>query len=556
MWTLSNCVLALEDSQIVAVHEGEAIKADQFRLETEKLAAGLSLLEEQRFALFYEQAYPFTVALFALLHAGKQVWIPGNNKNTTASQLQQEGCCLIGEWGHQSIADLNENAGFVLQPLDLQQAEIIILTSGSTGQPKAILKALWQLQREIDTLETLWGSLLKRVEILATVSHQHIYGLLFRVLWPLLAGRCFHSAMYLSPEPLLLAAKSPACWIASPAQLKRLDELTPWAGIKQLTAIFSSGGLLPRSAAELIEQCCGQNVIEVYGSSETGGIAWRQQLQHVDWLPFDGLQLQIVANERVQLSSPFLLKPILLDDRIELKATRRFALSGRLDRIVKVEEKRVSLDSLEQEIKQLPWVNDAWTLLVAERRDKLAAALVLSDDGKALMNQQGRAKLIRRLRAALMDSFETVILPRKWLFMERIPLTSQGKTATELLISLMKLDSKKFPQLLFCDLQQDKVKLDVRIPSDLIYFTGHFPDYPILPGVTQLFWAEQFGKLFFSIVKPFLQMEAVKFKKIIQPEQHITIELEWKADTGKLYFDFSSVTDGHSSGRIVYGDPM
>ena len=52
----------------------------------------------QRYALFTEDAYPFAVLLFALFHAGKEVWIPGNNRPGTAQQLQQLDCQLIGDW--------------------------------------------------------------------------------------------------------------------------------------------------------------------------------------------------------------------------------------------------------------------------------------------------------------------------------------------------------------------------------------------------------------------------------------------------------------------------
>jgi 3-hydroxymyristoyl/3-hydroxydecanoyl-(acyl carrier protein) dehydratase len=69
-----------------------------------------------------------------------------------------------------------------------------------------------------------------------------------------------------------------------------------------------------------------------------------------------------------------------------------------------------------------------------------------------------------------------------------------------------------------------------------------------------LAWVEQFGKLFFNIALPFLRMEVIKFKKIIRPGDIIQMRLNWKADNQKLYFELSSVSDSHSSGRMVYGE--
>ncbi|MCO6705214.1 AMP-dependent synthetase, partial [Streptomyces sp. CHB9.2] len=64
-------------------------------------------------------------------------------------------------------------------------------TSGSSGEPKLIAKQLFQLANEVAALECLWGASLGAATVLGSVSTQHIYGLLFRVLWPLCAGRPF-----------------------------------------------------------------------------------------------------------------------------------------------------------------------------------------------------------------------------------------------------------------------------------------------------------------------------------------------------------------------------
>ena len=71
-------------------------------------------------------------------------------------------------------------------------------TSGTTGEGRWIPKALRHLEDEIETLEAVFGARLPRgARVFATVSHQHIYGLLFRVLWPLGAGRPFHANLLL-----------------------------------------------------------------------------------------------------------------------------------------------------------------------------------------------------------------------------------------------------------------------------------------------------------------------------------------------------------------------
>lgn len=559
---LSHCVLeqrVLEGKakQTIAVHKGKFIEHRQFKSDVIACYQTFLKLNATDFALYYEDSYPFCVSLFALLHAQKKVWITANNKSLTAEQISEQGCVLLGDWqGKELQPDIEQNKEIVLEPLDLTNSQVCIFTSGSSGKAKAINKSLQQFQNEIEVLEQCWGDKISAAQVLATVSHQHIYGLLFRVLWPLAAGRCFYSEMFLSPEPLLKASLSASSyWVASPAQLKRLDELTPWQDMTNLLAIFSSGGALDLDYAKQIQQNCQHKVIEVYGSSETGGIAWRQSVDNESWTVFKGIELSLDQQGNGRLNSPFLMnnKPYSLDDRIEFNVNGQFKLLGRRDRIVKIEEKRLSLDELERNLNRSEWVKQSTSLLITGKRDKVATVIILTDKGNDLLQQQGRAQLIKQLRSSLMESLETVVLPKKWLFMSSFPLTTQGKLDRDLISQLLNLNTTRFPQVLFCDLQTNSINLQLRVPLELDYFAGHFPEQPILPGVTQLAWVEHLGKIFFSIVNPFLRMEVIKFKKIIRPGDIIQLKLSWNAGNEKLYFEMDSVNNSHSSGRIVYG---
>ena len=519
---LSHCLTAKRPaSSPVAYHAGQFYDADQFYAAVRHWANRLQPQPVHRYALFTEDAYPFAVLLFALLHAGKEVWIPGNNRPGTALQLQQRGCQLIGDWDTTRKFDycleLTDCSGLSLSPLNPTETKLVIFTSGSTGQPKPVDKQLIQFQLEIDTLEKHWGKQLAHAAALATVSHQHIYGLLFRVLWPLSAGRCFHSDCYINPETLVKGAQDAAAyWVASPAHLKRLDRDSPWNGIARLCAIFSSGGVLQHEAAQHILASSGQPVIEIYGSTESGGIGWRVQGNEplTPWTLFEGMSLTH-TDDSWQLHSPYLFDPsgFQLDDQITLQDDGRFILHGRLDRIVKIEEKRLSLPELEQHLMATPWVAEAFTLMLAKHRDVVGAVIVLTEDGLQSLKTKGRKPLIKQLRHTLYQYFDAVVLPRKWLFLERMLLTTQGKIEQPILKQLLELDSRKFPYVLGVEKTGDSVELKLTVPEDLVYFPGHFAGYPILPGVVQIAWAEHFGKLFFAIDEPFLNMEAIKFVK-------------------------------------------
>lgn len=562
---LSHCLIANRYPQTrIAFHAGHYYSVEEFYAAVRFWSRELQAEPFVRYALYTEDAYPFTVLFFALLHAGKQVWIASNNLPSTAKQLQHYDCELIGDWYSSKACKYTnlaiESGDLQLSPLDCAEAHVVIFTSGSTGEPKPIAKTLLQLQLEIATLEKQWGKQLGCTEVLATVSHQHIYGLLFRILWPLSAGRCFHSQIYITPEIMLNAVKdTKAYWVASPAHLKRLDKNSPWEGIAALTSIFSSGSALQQMASHEIYTRSGQQVIEIYGSSETGGIAWRQF--DIPWQLFEGMCLSC-TNDGWQLHSPYLQSHpagkesqlFQLDDHISLQDDGRFILHGRLDRIVKIEEKRLSLSELEQRLTDTPWVKDAFTLSMAKGRDVIGATIVLTDAGLEQLKTVGRNAFISHTRALLLKWFDAVVLPRKWLLLDSIPLTAQGKIDQQLLIMLLDTDNKKLPQVQGGSISSDTViELTLRAPDSLIYFPCHFPGYPILPGVVQIAWAEYFGKVFFVIEQPFLTMEVIKFVKIIQPGDVLKLTLEWKCLTGKLYFNFCSEHGEHSSGRLIYG---
>jgi len=555
---LSHCLMTKRlAASPVAYHAGHYYDAGQFYAAVKSWVNRLQSQSVHRYALFTEDAYPFAVMLFALFHAGKEVWIPGNNRPGIALQLQQLDCQLTGDWDTSRpfdyCLDTTECSGLSLLPLVPAETKLVLFTSGSTGHPKPVDKHLIQFQHEIETLEKQWGKQMGHASALATVSHQHIYGLLFRVLWPLSAGRCFHSDCYINPETLVKGTQGAAAyWVASPAHLKRLDQDSPWDGIACLCAVFSSGGALQHEVTQQILASSGQSVIEIYGSTESGGIAWRQR--DPAWTLFEKIKFT-ATDDHFLLHSPYLSDQsgLRLDDQISLQDDGRFILHGRSDRIVKIEEKRLSLAELEQRLLAIPWVAEAFTLMLTRHRDVIGAVIVLTENGIQSLKTKGRKPLIKQLRETLYQYFDAVVLPRKWLFLERMPLTAEGKIEQPILKHLLDMDSRKFPYILGVEKTGDGVELKLNVPEDLIYFPDHFSSYPILPGVVQIAWAEHFGRLFFVIDKPFLHMEVIKFVQVIQPGAELKLMLKWKASPGKLYFNFSSESGTYSSGRMICG---
>jgi acyl-coenzyme A synthetase/AMP-(fatty) acid ligase len=184
-----------------------------------------------------------------------------------------------------------------LTPLDAMQCGLDLFTSGSSGKPKRVSKNLAQLEAEVALLDRLWGNTGNfRGPVLATVPHHHIFGLLFRLLWPLSAGQAFDNQTCTAPEFLLARVDQigPGCVISSPSQLARMHELIALPSlVGRVTQIYSSGGPLGRDAAARFQAALGVAPLEIFGSTETGGIAWRIQDADDAWTPLPGVAVSV-----------------------------------------------------------------------------------------------------------------------------------------------------------------------------------------------------------------------------------------------------------------------
>ena len=536
--------------------------------------------------LYADDAAELLPALFGCWAAGVHVVLPGDALPGTLARLERAGLTpetvalgldAVGmdEGGRWSVlapqapfADFNTLPAPEDLPLLNDKAALLsLLTSGSTGEPKLVRKRLEQSFYEPEAIRAgllertgsgaeAWGEF----EVLGTVSAQHIYGLLFRLMWPLMESSGIAVGPRLHyPESLEAALEDcahrgrRAVIVSSPAHLKRFGDPELFAQSKAArtaAAVFSSTGPLDDAGAVNAERAFEHFPFEVLGSTETGGIAWRQRryaaadssaVEASRWKTVEGIEASVKTDQGyetkgtglIALAGRHLEREGWIDgaDRIELN-DGVFALLGRADRIVKIEGKRVALLEVESLLLETGFIASTKVFLEAigreSNREALHAAAALTPKGRAMLFSEGKAKLVELLKTHLRRTLPAVALPRRWRFAESLPADPQGKVTAALLKTLF--DPRRPEWLVESDVPEDgrrTLVLRFEASPQLAWFDGHFPGMPILPGVAQLLLVERAAREFTRIPADSApaQVKTLKFRAVTKPGAKLRLKL-------------------------------
>ncbi|MGD8107233.1 AMP-binding protein [Pantoea sp. FN0302] len=391
--------------------------------------------DEERWALCFENSYLFIVALLATLSAGKTPVIPGHCR---VSLLEEQRSLFHGVLSDQALdwhgvlrvvssANTSAPEATVLPTITPSRC-IELYTSGSTGQPKRVIKSIAALDKEAALLADRFGGQLSGCRVVASVVPQHLYGLTFRIFLPLALGMPLHAAMlYYAEQLAALDHQHRYLFVSSPAFLKRLDhKLTP----PPVKVILSAGGMLSWQHVLDTQRWFGVWPDEIYGSTETGILGWRHRHQDmIPWLPFPGVRIT-PEDDAFRVFSPLIAQQegLLLDDILQLEDNGLFHLVGRHGRVVKIEEKRISLSEVERRLMALEGIRDAAALPVTRGgRQGIGAVLVLEEPLRRMWQQTSGKKLELSWRRALLPWLEPVAIPRYWRIVDEIPVNSMNK---------------------------------------------------------------------------------------------------------------------------------
>jgi hypothetical protein len=301
----------------------------------------------------------------------------------------------------------------------------------------------------------------------------------------------------------------------------------------------------------------GLAVTEILGSTETGGIAWRDRGRAAapPWRPFAEVGVSVGDEGRLRVDSPFvhpdLPRPFETADLVELQADGRFVHLGRADGVVKIGGRRVSVQDVEDQLRAQSGVRDAAVVAVpasgARGQQLLAAVSPASVDVDAL-------------KPALLERFDPTCLPRRILAVDALPREANGKVPRDRLLRLFGLRADGTPvnwslewgaPVASEEGGRERLEIPVRVPEDYAWFEGHFEQYPVLAGAAQLkelilpTVARAFPEL-----GPVESMSRIKFTGRITPGNALSVAVERSARRGSVRFEIRKAGEVCSRGIL------
>lgn len=308
-------------------------------------------------------------------------------------------------------------------PVDLR-------TSGTTGPGRVWRRTFDQLWAEAGLLADLLRPR-KPDAVLSFAPPRHIFGLLATVLVPARLGvPGWYRPDLFGPMPDEGAAR----WavVAIPWVFSLLRRNISWVRSRDHVAVLHSTATLPASAAGLLAAAGpGRvSVTEVFGSTETGGVAKREWTGgNPPWELFGDVRLlsekDTGAEVPLRIAGPRLAAvpgepppaELTMDDFVRPAGARGFTFVGRRGSLVKVNGRRLNLDELELSLRAvLPCADLALVPVADDLTGEHVDVLVVPEAGHDV---DVDVQVVRR---------HLGVLPRKVLVRDRIDRTDTGKT--------------------------------------------------------------------------------------------------------------------------------
>ena len=311
---------------------------------------------------------------------------------------------------------------------------IYLYTSGSTGRSKLIPKSDINLITELKELKARFNIDSYDTFYLTNFIY-HIYGFLFGVLLPLYSDASFYLDSHFTPESISSFVKNNniSIFVSIPNYYKTFSNLNLVSNFINCKKFFSSSAPLPLEISKSFFEY-GCPVTEIYGSTETGGIANRVQAISEKWETFSYVKILVTKNNELDNNELELLidSPAIsvdydrnigfnTNDLVELDENGNFRLLGRNNRFTKIGGKRVDLYSIRDKLciyfsKELKREVKPDDIYIGEKKEKIYI----------FFDEKGINKRNVDIKKDLTNYLPSYSIP-KYFFWEKIPTNPLSK---------------------------------------------------------------------------------------------------------------------------------
>jgi long-chain acyl-CoA synthetase len=330
---------------------------------------------------------------------------------TQATHLHESGVedyllarLTIGEW-----------AGIVCHGLEAYSDNLTFRTSGSTGAPKPCVHSLQSVWQEVEQLAALHAGC---VRIVSTVPSHHIYGFLHTVLLPLRLGRPVLDARSMTPLQLAKKLQAGDLLISFPDW---------WRVASQSGARFgasiegvTSTAPCPANLHHALRDAGLARLTEIFGSSETGGVGWRDNPAQPYQL-FSYWQLDDTTKSLQRHLPDGTSFTVQWRDAMQWHDDRHFIPGARLDDAVQVGGINVFPSRVRAALLEHPFVQDAAVRLMQPQEGVRLKAFIVLHPGVS------ESEALPSLEKWARDMLTTPELPRAYRFGPCLPLSDTGK---------------------------------------------------------------------------------------------------------------------------------
>ena len=424
--------------RVLAWENGHSITYGHFLSDVGALA---DLLPEKPMVInLADDRYRFLVGFAAALVRGQTTLLPHSRAPGALAQIARDygnSYCLVD--GTEQVEQLPSyqipkrtgSPAYIAEvpQIPIDHPALVAFTSGSTGSPHPHSKtwgSLVAVARSTGTRLGLKSS--DQMTVVATVPHQHMYGLEASMMLPIQHGMAFHVGRPLFPEDVRFAlaeVPSPRMLVTTPLHIRAC--VTACSRLPQVECILSATAPLPVSLAKQAETLFHTTVYEVYGFTEAGSVATRRTVAEDAWQVLDGITLH-QESAGCSLQAPYLRGPIPFPDLVSLQVPHRFVLHGRGTDLVNIGGHRGSLNDLNQKLNEIEGVEDGVFFLPDEAGTSVTRLT-------AFVVAPGKA--VEHILAALRTVIDPLFLPRPLHLVSNLPRNETGKLTREALLGLL-----------------------------------------------------------------------------------------------------------------------